>query len=102
MEKRFIKTAVQTLVLTLLVLLSVIPFSCRITEEGIRVTGGDYVAPSITITMHLRNGQPYYQFIGYYIFPTTGAPAPTLDYNSTTLMSGAMTFRCDWWDECIL
>ena len=62
----------------------------------------DYVAPSITITMHLRNGQPYYQFIGYYIFPTTGAPAPTLDYNSTTLMSGAMTFRCDWWDECIL
>lgn len=47
MEKRFIKTAVQTLVLTLLVLLSVIPFSCRITEEGIRVTGGDYVAPSI-------------------------------------------------------
>lgn len=62
----------------------------------------DYVAPSITITMHLRNGQPYYQFIGYYLFPTTGAPAPTLDYNSTNILSGAMTFRCDWWDECIL
>lgn len=41
------KLVVQTVVLTAVVLLAVIPFSCRLTEEGVRISGGDYVAPSI-------------------------------------------------------
>lgn len=47
MKSVFLKLALQTFLLTVLVLLAVIPFSCRLTEEGIRITGGDYVAPSI-------------------------------------------------------
>ena len=47
MKSDFLKLAGQTLVLTALVLLAVIPFSGRLTEEGIRITGGDYLAPSI-------------------------------------------------------
>lgn len=35
----------QTLVLTGVTLLCVIPFSCRISEEGIIFVGGDYVSP---------------------------------------------------------
>jgi hypothetical protein len=62
----------------------------------------DYVAPSITVTVHDRAGTPYWQWIFYYCFPTTGAPQPNLAYNSTSLMEGTMTFRCDWWDECCL
>lgn len=62
----------------------------------------DYVADSMTITMHDRAGTPYWQWVFYNIFPTTGAPQPTLGYNQTGLMEGSMTFRCDWWDESIL
>lgn len=62
----------------------------------------DYVAPSMTITMHDRAGTPYWQWQMYYIFPTTAAPQPTLSYTSTSLMEGSMTFRCDWWDEVCL
>lgn len=62
----------------------------------------EYIAPSMTVTMHLRNGVPYWQWVFYGIFPTTGAPNPNLAYNSTSLMEGTMTFRCDWWDECCL
>ena len=35
----------QTLLLTVVTLLCVIPFSCRVTEEGIVFVGGDYVSP---------------------------------------------------------
>lgn len=68
-------------------------------REGLKI---DYVAPSMTVTMQDRAGNPYWQWIFYYIFPTSAAPQPTLDYNSTTLMEGDMTFRSDWWDECML
>lgn len=37
----------QTFVLCTCVLLCVIPFSCKLTEEGIRITAGDYAAPVI-------------------------------------------------------
>lgn len=60
----------------------------------------DYVAPSMTITMHDRAGTPYWQWICYAIFPTNGAGGPTLSYMSNDLMQVQMTFRCDWWDEC--
>jgi len=62
----------------------------------------DYVAPSMTITMHDRAGSPYWQWVMWYIFPTTGAGGPTLNYTSGDLMSIQMTFRCDWWDEVCL
>ena len=63
----------------------------------------NYVAPSMTLTMHDRAGTPYWQWIFYYVFPINGgAPNPSLDYNSTTLLSGQMRFRCDWWDETCL
>ena len=35
----------QTFVLTLVTVLCVIPFSCRVSEEGIIFVGGDYVSP---------------------------------------------------------
>ena len=68
-------------------------------REGLK---RDYVAPSMTVTMQDRAGTPYWQWIFYYIFPTSAAPQPNLEYNSTSLMEGDMTFRCDWWDECML
>ena len=68
-------------------------------REGLKK---DYVAPSMTITMQDRAGNPYWQWVFYYIFPTTGVPGPTLNYDSTDLMSCDMTFRADWWDECML
>lgn len=37
----------QTFVLCTCVLLCVIPLSCKLTEEGIRITAGDYAAPVI-------------------------------------------------------
>lgn len=61
-----------------------------------------YVAPSCTITMFDRACTPFWQWQFYNIFPTTGAPAPTLDYLQGNLMSGQMTFRADFWDEVML
>lgn len=37
----------QTLIITGIVILSVIPFSCKVTMEGIEIIGGDYTAPSL-------------------------------------------------------
>lgn len=62
----------------------------------------DYAAGNVVVTMHDRAGTPYWQWIFYYVWPTTGAPTPSLSYTNTTLMEGQMTFRCDWWDECVL
>lgn len=39
--------ALQTFFLTAITLFITAPLSCRITEEGIRFTGGDYIAPVI-------------------------------------------------------
>lgn len=36
---------VQTLLLTFLTILCVVPLSCRVSEEGIMLLGGDYVSP---------------------------------------------------------
>jgi len=62
----------------------------------------EYAAGSMTVTMHDRAGTPFWQFIFYQIFPTSPAPNPTLDYTSTSLLEGQMTFRADWWDEASL
>ena len=37
--------ALQTLLLSALTILCVVPFSCRVSEEGIMMVGGDYVSP---------------------------------------------------------
>lgn len=68
-------------------------------REGLKK---DYVAPSMTVTMQDRAGNPYWQWIFYYIFPTKGVAGPTLDYNSTSLLETSISFRADWWDECML
>ena len=62
----------------------------------------EYASSQMIVTMHDRAGTPFWQFIFYQIFPTSGAPNPTLDYTSGSLMEGSMTFRADWWDECSL
>ena len=62
----------------------------------------NYVAPSMTLTMHDRAGTPYWQWIFYYVFPTSGAGAPSLSYSETGLFSSQFTVRCDWWDETCL
>ena len=62
----------------------------------------DYVAPSMTVTAHDRSGVGWQQWVLYYIFPTTPCPNINLGYQQTQLFEGSMTFRCDWWDECVL
>lgn len=68
-------------------------------REGLKK---DYVAPSLTITMQDRAGNPYWQWIYYYIFPTGGIPGPTLEYEASGLYEFDLSFRADWWDECML
>ena len=48
----------------------------------------DYAAGNVVVTMHDRAGTPYWQWIFYYVWPTTGAPTPSLSYTNTTLMEG--------------
>ena len=62
----------------------------------------DYCAPSMTVTMFDRGNNPFWQWQFYTIFPTTGAPTPSLSYDNQGLMEGSMTFRADWWDEVML
>ena len=62
----------------------------------------DYVAPSMTVTAHDRSGVGWQQWVLYYIFPTTPCPNINLGYQQTQLFECSMTFRCDWWDECVL
>lgn len=70
-------------------------------RQGLKV---NYVAPSVTITMHDKAHQPFWQWILYNVFPTTSLPAPQLDYsqkNALYKVSG-YTLRCDYWDEVML
>lgn len=62
----------------------------------------DYVAPSMTITMQDRSGTPFWQWICYNVFPTKALKGPQLDYSSTQVLNASQTFRCDYWDECML
>lgn len=63
----------------------------------------DYIAPSVTITMLDRAQNPFWSWVLYNVFPTTGIPEVPLDYQSKDLyrISG-FTLRCDYWDEIIL
>ena len=68
-------------------------------REGLKK---DYVAPSMTVTIHDKSGLGFHQWILYFVMPTSGAPNPNLGYQQTQLFEGTMNFRCDWWDECVL
>lgn len=64
----------------------------------------DYVSPLMTIVMHDKRGNPYWQWNCYNVFPTTNITAPTLDFSQKKgiyNISG-FTFRCDYWDEAML
>ena len=70
-------------------------------RQGLKV---DYVAPTVTVTMHDKANQPFWQWILYNVFPTTNLPVPTLDYmnkNQVYKVTG-YTLRCDYWDEFML
>lgn len=43
--KQFMIFAVETGVLVALILLAVVPFSCRLTAQGVQILGGDYTPP---------------------------------------------------------
>jgi hypothetical protein len=70
-------------------------------RQGLKV---DYVAPQVTITMHDKANQPFWQWTLYNVFPTTGITTPDLDYskkNDIYLISG-YKLRCDYWEETML
>jgi hypothetical protein len=70
-------------------------------RQGLKV---NYVAPTVTVTMHDKANQPFWQWTLYNVFPTTNLPIPTLDYsNKNTLYKvTGYTLRCDYWDEVML
>ncbi len=70
-------------------------------RQGLKV---DYVAPTMTITMHDKINQPFWQWICYNVFPTTNLTIPDLNYQSKTQLYKVtgFTLRCDWWNEVML
>lgn len=63
----------------------------------------DYVAPSMTITIHDRAGTPFHQWILYNVFPTQNLNEPQLTYESDDLWKiTGWQLRCDVWDEIAL
>lgn len=45
--RKVLLTGVQSVLLALFPILSVFPFSCKVTAEGIQMIGGDYVSPEL-------------------------------------------------------
>lgn len=70
-------------------------------RQGLKV---DYVAPSVTVTLHDKAGNPFWQWKLYNVFPTKGINMPELDFmNKTNLYKiQGFTLRCDYWDETML
>ena len=70
-------------------------------RQGLKV---NYVAPTVTVTMHDKANQPFWQWTLYNVFPITKLPAPELDYTnkSTPYKVTGYTLRCDYWDEVML
>jgi hypothetical protein len=63
----------------------------------------DYVADQMVVTMQDRAGTPYWQWVFYNVFPTTGIGDPGLDYNTTDLLKvSGWTLRADSWSETII
>ena len=70
-------------------------------RQGLKV---NYVAPTVTVTMHDKANQPFWQWTLYNVFPTTSLPTPELDYSKKTELYKVTgyTLRCDYWDEVML
>lgn len=70
-------------------------------RQGLKV---NYVAPTVTVTMHDKANQPFWQWTLYNVFPTTNLPTPELDYSKKTDLYKVTgyTLRCDYWDEVML
>ena len=70
-------------------------------RQGLKV---NYVAPTVTVTMHDKANQPFWQWTLYNVFPTKNLPVPELDYNKKTDLYKVTgyTLRCDYWDEVML
>lgn len=70
-------------------------------RQGLKV---NYVAPTVTVTMHDKANQPFWQWTLYNVFPTTNLPVPELDYSKKTDLYKVTgyTLRCDYWDEVML
>lgn len=70
-------------------------------RQGLKV---DYVAPMVTITMHDKANQPFWQWILYNVFPITSIPGPSLEYLQTNSLWSIenYTLRCDYWDETMI
>lgn len=70
-------------------------------RQGLKV---NYVAPTVTVTMHDKANQPFWQWTLYNVFPTTNLPVPELDYSKKTELYKVTgyTLRCDYWDEVML
>lgn len=62
----------------------------------------DYACTHMIITMQDRAGMPYWQWILYNAWPTSGISGPALNYTSSDVMSASMTWRCDYFDEAML
>ena len=70
-------------------------------RQGLKV---DYVAPQVTVTLHDKANQPFWQWMLYNVFPTKNLSIPSLDYaqrNSLYKVNG-YTLRCDFWDETMI
>ena len=70
-------------------------------RQGLKV---NYVAPTVTVTMHDKANQPFWQWTLYNVFPTKNLPVPDLDYSKKTDLYKVTgyTLRCDYWDEVML
>jgi hypothetical protein len=70
-------------------------------RQGLKV---NYVAPTVTVTMHDKANQPFWQWTLYNVFPITNLPVPQLDYSqkNTLYKVTGYTLRCDYWDEVML
>lgn len=70
-------------------------------RQGLKV---DYTAPSMTITLHDKANNPFWQWTLYNVFPTKGIQVPEFDYNQKTDVYKIQGFelRADYWDETML
>ena len=70
-------------------------------RQGLKV---DYTAPSMTITLHDKANNPFWQWTLYNVFPTKGIQVPDFDYNQKTEVYKINGFelRADYWDETML
>lgn len=70
-------------------------------RQGLKV---DYVAPSMTVTLHDKANNPFWQWTLYNVFPTKAFNMPDLDYTkrSEVYKISGFELKCDYWDETML